>query len=296
MNPNLMSSSGVENTPEKRSFSIALEHVKICPGRPAICHHRHTDSLMGMSADGKIHHVLGPGNASESQGKIFFIYPAIPKGPAEPVVSPHIPGHHHKPRGSLIETMHDPRTPLAVDLANIRIPMEQTMHQSALPVPRGRVHHHPRGFVQYDAIRILEKHPKGNLLRNNLQIFHGRKVYGHFHRGETFHRRFDGAGRMQTHQAFSNDLGSVRPGNTHHPGHQRIQPLRLALPPKNQAFSSIGELFILQPHQGMLHIFHKFTIASGISPVIFPRKPGEPKNFRLPWNKHLSASLFRSEG
>jgi hypothetical protein len=245
MNPNLMGPPCMNDAAKKSALFVSAKNEEIRLGGAPFANHGHADPMMRVPPDGKIHHVFSPGNAPRNEGQILFRDPAFPKGAAQPIMSPHVSGHHHKPRGSPIQTVHDPRSLLTVNFTDIGISMEQPVDQSALPVPGSRMHHHPRGLMEHDTVLILMEHLKIHFFGQNLQIFRRGEIHGNLRAGKTLHRRLDGTERIERNRSLAYDLGGIGARNAHRPRHQGVQSFRISLPSENQSFSSPGKLFVL---------------------------------------------------
>ena len=79
--------------------------------------------------------------------------------------------HHEKPRGFLVNPMHDPRS---LHPANTRkalaAMMQKRIDQGAIWRPRRGVNNHPRRFIDDDKVRILVNHLKRNILRADMAL------------------------------------------------------------------------------------------------------------------------------
>jgi hypothetical protein len=73
-------------------------------------------------------------------------------------------GNHHHAAGALVQTMHDARPDLAADAAQVFDVVQQRVHQRAVRVAGGGMHHQACGLVHHHHILIIEQDVERNIL------------------------------------------------------------------------------------------------------------------------------------
>ena len=76
--------------------------------------------------------------------------------------------HHHQARGVLVQAMHDAG---ARHAGQLRIAMQQTVEQSAVPVAGAGMGHQPGRLVDHDPVGAVGHHGEGNGFRREGQAF-----------------------------------------------------------------------------------------------------------------------------
>ena len=98
-------------------------------------------------------------------------------------------GHHHKPRGILIQPVDDAGAHLAPDARKIIAGEQQRIDQRVLLMPRRGMHHQRARLIDHHNVRILVDDGDVHLHRHGLQRFRvGQRQFDLVARGELLPR------------------------------------------------------------------------------------------------------------
>ena len=173
MHPDLVGAAGFQPGFQQRKGPIALQHPPMGHRRPAGRIDGHALAVRSAPADGGVDRALVLPQVAFQYGDI-----GAPGGMGlqlvgQALVGQVVFGHHHQPAGHLIDPVHDPGPQGPAHPGQVRKPVQQGVHQRAVRVPRGGVHHHALGLVHHRDVPILVYDGDGDILRPGFQL-HGR--------------------------------------------------------------------------------------------------------------------------
>ena len=126
-----------------------------CDGRSrAAGLRRHLLPVRWIAADGQVDSFPGLHDTPHERDVFLFNFPVV-KLPGQLEMRAIVFCHDHEAGRPAIEAMHDARPQLTADAAQVVNLVEQGVDERALGVSGGRMHHHPRRFVDHDQVRIL---------------------------------------------------------------------------------------------------------------------------------------------
>ena len=145
------------------SFNLG-DHVGDDP--VAVAHNRHALALLAVTADGRVD--LAPGGDDTDNDALIDTADtaALQLGNQLRLRLDGL-GDHHQSGGVFVQAMHDPRTR---HINNVRYVVQQRIEQSAISMPRSRVHHQTRGFVDDQDVIVFVNDVEGNVLGDPLTL------------------------------------------------------------------------------------------------------------------------------
>ena len=128
---------------------------------------RHLLPVVGVAPDRQVDPASGLHDAPD-QRHVFLVHLAVLELLRQRLVRRIVLRDDHHARRALVQAMHDARTQLAADAAEIGDVVEQRVDQRARVVARRRVHDHAGGLVHDDDVGVLVEDGERQILGHDL--------------------------------------------------------------------------------------------------------------------------------